>query len=382
MRLQVAVLQNIVFLLNIEDNVPCWAWLEGSTIWCYANGFTDKNRKLPLESANNLFASCSKLKEIDLRHFETSKVASMSRMFYNCGALEKVDVSNLNTSKVTSMESMFSGCKKLTQVDISNFDTTNGVNMTAMFQNCNALTQFYRKGNAEGKILYPTNMKQMFENCYSLVADLGAASCFDASWFNTSKVTSMEMLFYSCTKIEALALDSWNISLVKSMKKMFANCTNLTSPFQSQNSLNWTVYDVSGMFANCSALNEISSNLSGFNTSGVTDMSEMFLACSSLTELDVGRWTIANVKKMDSMFQNCSKLKKIYGSVEFLNSTDRSKTSHSQLTSKDMFSGCTSIEGKNGSGTTCTYSSTATNVNAARIPDTMTNKLGYFSAKN
>ncbi|MBQ7612315.1 MAG: FMN-binding protein, partial [Spirochaetaceae bacterium] len=36
---------------KVEGETPCWAWREGNTIYCYAKGFTDSNKKLPLKSA-------------------------------------------------------------------------------------------------------------------------------------------------------------------------------------------------------------------------------------------------------------------------------------------------------------------------------------------
>ena len=49
-------------------------------------------------------------------------------------------------------------------------------------------------------------------------------------------------------------------------------------------------------------------NLSGFDTSNVTNMSYMFSSCSGLTSLDVSSFNTTNVINMDSMFHACESL--------------------------------------------------------------------------
>jgi surface protein len=57
------------------------------------------------------------------------------------------------------------------------------------------------------------------------------------------------------------------------------------------------------MFSYCSSIIEL--DLSGWDTSNVTDMSYMFLYSSKLKELDISGWDTSNVKNMKSMFANC-----------------------------------------------------------------------------
>ena len=49
-------------------------------------------------------------------------------------------------------------------------------------------------------------------------------------------------------------------------------------------------------------------DLSGWNTSNITDMSKMFNSCSSLTSLDLSGFDTNKVTNMNGMFGNCSKL--------------------------------------------------------------------------
>ena len=81
------------------------------------------------------------------------------------------------------------------------------------------------------------------------------------------------------------------------------------------------VTDMERMFRGCSSLKSL--NLSGFNTSNVTDMSEMFCSCSNLTELDVSGLDTSNVTDMNGMFLGCSGLKKLnLGSINTSAVTD------------------------------------------------------------
>ena len=52
-------------------------------------------------------------------------------------------------------------------------------------------------------------------------------------------------------------------------------------------------------------------NVSGLDTSQVTDMSYMFYECESLTSLDVSNWNISQVTDIDIIFSYCISLRTI-----------------------------------------------------------------------
>ena len=60
------------------------------------------------------------------------------------------------------------------------------------------------------------------------------------------------------------------------------------------------------MFYNCSKLTSL--DVSGFDTSRVTNMSSMFFGCSKLTSLDVTGLDTSKVTNMYQMFRGCSSL--------------------------------------------------------------------------
>ena len=79
-------------------------------------------------------------------------------------------------------------------------------------------------------------------------------------------------------------------------------------------------------------------DLSGWDTSKVTDMGEMFQNCSSLTSLDVSGFDTSSVTSMGSMFKNCSSLTSLD-----VSSFNTSKV-NSYTSFVNMFSGCNSLK--------------------------------------
>ena len=70
------------------------------------------------------------------------------------------------------------------------------------------------------------------------------------------------------------------------------------------------VTDMSSMFRFCESLREL--NLSSFDTTNVTSMSEMFDACNCLRSLNLSEaFDTTNVKDMSYMFQNCIVLRSL-----------------------------------------------------------------------
>ena len=90
------------------------------------------------------------------------------------------------------------------------------------------------------------------------------------------------------------------------MQYMFHNCNVLTSVdvtgFNTSN-----VTNMQGLFYKCHKLQTI--DVSNFNTAKVTNMSWMFFGCYDVTKIFAGSyWTTSAVTEDEDMFMNCSKL--------------------------------------------------------------------------
>ena len=178
------------------------------------------------------------------------------------------------------------------------------------------------------KIIYaPENSAEFFRN-YTVLTSL------DLSNFNTTNVTNMNSMFNKCLALTSLDLSNFNTTNVTNMSNMFRGCVALTSL-----------------------------DLSNFNTSNVTNMSNMFNGCLALTSLDLSNFNTSNVTDMSNMFRECANLTTIIAG-------DWSAS----VTSTNMFNGCTSLVGGNGTA----YDSSHTNASYAHID--VADNPGYFTA--
>ena len=138
-------------------------------------------------------------------------------------------------------------------------------------------------------------------------------------WYNVKSVVcsgtvvldSGEDLFSTHRVLETADLSGFDTSHVTNMSHMFYACGYLTSlDLSSWDTSNVT--DMSGMFTDCGKLTSL--NLSGWDTSNVVYMGRqgsgigMFQKCSKLTSLDVSELDTSNVTDMCSMFKECKSL--------------------------------------------------------------------------
>ncbi|MBP5156319.1 MAG: BspA family leucine-rich repeat surface protein [Treponema sp.] len=164
--------------LSSSGSYPVVAWLDGTVIKFYAQGYTDSNVKIPLEAnSSEMFKGCSHLTSIDLSGFDTGNVTDMSNMFMYCSGLTSLNVSGLNTGNVTNMSRMFWGCSGLTSLDVSGWDTGNVTDMSFMFGLCSGLTTIYASSSFVTTAV--TSSTNMFTDCNNLVG--GAGTVFSSS---------------------------------------------------------------------------------------------------------------------------------------------------------------------------------------------------------
>lgn len=134
----------------------------------------------------------------------------------------------------------------------------------------------YKSGTSFETLLYGSN---------NVIEVLGA---------NTTGITSMQYMFFSCTNLTIVPL--FDTSSVTITGDMFNSCNKLTSVplFDTSN-----VTDIGGMFYNCFKLTSVPL----FNTSNVTNMATMFYNCNYLTAIPL--FDTSKVTDMRQMFQYC-----------------------------------------------------------------------------
>ena len=183
----------------------------------------------------------------------------------------------------------------------------------------------------------------------------------------TDDVTNMKSMFEGCAKLTSINLSSLNTDNVTDMNGMFYGCHELSS-LDLSHFYTANVTDMSWMFSDCNKLTSL--DLRSFNTANVTDMGLMFSMCWSLKSLDLSMFNIDKVYSMNLMFEGCSALESIYCGEDW------SKSS-TLTTSDQMFYGCRSLVGGNGT----TYDVNNTDVAYAH-PDGGDSNPGYFTLQS
>ena len=149
-------------------------------------------------------------------------------------------------------------------------------------------------------------------------------------YLKTDSVTDMANMFLECYSLTSIDLSGFNTSKVTNMELMFCDLSLTALDVSAFNTEN--VENMFSMFAGCDQLATL--DLSGFNTSKVKDMTVMFADCDSLRSLDLSGFNTSKVTSMSAMFSGC----------ESLSSLDLSGFNTSNVTHMNsMFHGCESL---------------------------------------
>ena len=146
--------------------------------------------------------------------------------------------------------------------------------------------------------------------------------------WNTSKVTSMEIMFNNCYLEEIIGIEDWDVSNVTSFYDMFSDCPYLKldlkdwdvcsgiifdSMFLDSPNINfdvsdWNMYNavnISLMFSNCKSFE--GKGLEEWRTPKLVNMYKAFDGCENMNA-DLSNWDVSNLKSLSGTFYNCYKL--------------------------------------------------------------------------
>ena len=357
----------VVFCESFKDARPvrCAKWfynmskltdIEGMQYLCtdsvndmsYMFAFSSSIRALDLSHFNtasvttmtNMFADCT-LSSLDVSTFNTEKVDDMSYMFYNCNRLTTLNLDSFDTQIVTNMDDMFAHCRNLTRIDVSaRFVLDRVTSSRYMFLFCDSLPNYetgrYDKEAAETYLNGPKMWVEFQKSTQTLTYryDRGkdsteATAKYDIpkagefpGWiychakhavlttdFAYARPKSCAMWFYLLLDLTDISgLEYLNTSMVTDMRLMFAGCFSLPSVDLSHLNTD-NVTSMEAMFYRCQALGDL--DLSTFNTSNVTNMKRMFYECKELKALDLSSFNTEKVSKMESMFEACTSLQQL-----------------------------------------------------------------------
>ena len=105
------------------------------------------------------------------------------------------------------------------------------------------------------------------------------------------------------TKVDLTGIDT---SRVTNMEKMFQTCRNMTSLNLGNSFDTSNVTNMTSMFAGCKSLESI--DVSSFNTGKVTLFTNMFSKCEKLTKMDISNFDTSSATNIASMFAECKAL--------------------------------------------------------------------------
>lgn len=213
---------------------------------------------------------------------------SLEALFKGYTNLESVHFNGaLDTSACESMFGLFDGCHCLRDLDFD-LNTSRVTSMDLMFRYCYALPQLPVWMDTSSA----RGMCALFEGCRS-------ATEIDLSGFDTSHVTDFSFMFSDCSGLTSLDISPLDTSSAEQMGWMFQGCSGLKrldlSGFRTRSAT-----DMQSMFENCASLEEV--DLSSFQTVNVINMQHMFGNCPQLTELDLRSFSARSLESAQNMF--------------------------------------------------------------------------------
>ena len=352
---------NTINVESYDSDYEIKIWFDTSNNTAYY--YTDSEKIILNSNCQGMFMRFDKMKELDLRDFDSSLVENMHTMFYEMRTLESIDLSNFDTRNVRTMYAMFNADVSLENLDVSSFQTNKVTDMKYMFFEMRKLKELNLSNFNTFNVV---DMSNMFANMYALTT-------LNLSSFNTSKVTDMSYMFYNMNKIIDLDLSNFNTQNVTDMGGMFAYVTNL----KSLNLANFNTKKVTNMYSMFSSMPSlITLDLSSFDTSNVTNMDGMFYHANSLTSLVLSNFDTSNVVNMQSMFElgdedtDKDKLTVIYVNNDF-NTAKLANFS-------EMFKNRKKLRGGNGS---YLANPSIADKSWLRIDDPAHGRPGYFTRK-
>lgn len=196
--------------------------------------------------------------------------------------LKSVDLSHLDTSNVTDMEYMFQSDHALESANLSGWDTRNSARL---------YSPFFDDGNLKSANLSGWQFSDTTDTHYILS-------------FPDDNLQNLEIA--GSKNVPQEVLDEY-IKIVNKSKSKSINLTDVS--FAPGVNVSRFISQV----LNDDKANIENLNLSGLDTSSITDMSSMFANMPNLKSINLTGWNTSNVTNMKSMFQNDPKLTTIKG---------------------------------------------------------------------
>lgn len=325
------------------------------------------------ENMSSMFSGSSSLENIVLTGFDTSNVTNFSNMFEDCTSLKELDLSSFDSGaceyesnnvfyKVPLEKLTISDKFPITEdMNLNNTYTTNGSKTAVIGWTKTGSDEIVSGGNRYA-VLSGAGTYQIKST------ELKWTYSFDHDENTGNRVLKLESGYYNSAILEAVRTECTAVlenylseneiypsyiqhPYVSELEKLIVedgvvltgNCSSLFDiSYMGSSTLQFNGHihtenltNTSYMFSSEQEyITIIGLDLTDFDTSGVTDMSNMFYRCN-LEELDLSSFDTRSVTNMKEMFKDCTAKK-----ITFGDKFDTSKV----FTMAQMFSGCSSLE--------------------------------------
>ena len=343
--------------LNTDNNETAWR-ADGASASVTKVVFDPSFAEARPTTTYGWFDNMKLLRPIEgMENLNTSEVTSMKHMFYNCNELRSLDLSNFNTAKVTDMSGMFSLCVYLTSLDLSTFNTANVEAMDSMFHACISLQTIYVGDGWSTAAVTESYMSYIAPQAYACYSAENTTLTFYYDYYRTSRTVRTGTTYdLNAGSVEPdWANDGTNAKVTQvAFDPSFAEVRPMFTCY-------W-FYEMRRL--------ETITGMNYLNTSEVTRMDAMFYRCYKLTTLDLSSFNTTNVTDLSEMFRGSNALQTIYVGDGW------QLSDMAQALSRNVFNDCTSLVG--GQGTA--YDAAHVGADYAHIDGGPSNP-GYFSEK-
>ena len=251
------------------------------------------------------------------------KMSTCKNLFNGLGSLTSLDLSNLDLTTVTDMTYMFAWCSSLESITFPNgFDMKTAVSQSA-FHGC----KWQPDASLADVEVSNTCTWQIDDSGTLVVSPLSGSSGTLGNWgggtppwyserqritgvsFRGSiKARTCSNMFANCNNLTTVDLSGLDTSSVSDMHMMFNYCTSIESANLSMLDTR-NVTDMRWMFQACTKLTSV--NLSGLDTRSVTATYGMFAGCTSLTSVDLSMLDAYKATDLGRTFYHCDNLANI-----------------------------------------------------------------------
>ncbi len=281
-----------------------------------------------------------------LQNLNTENVKYMSNMFNFCINLKELDLRHFDTSNVTYMDFMFNYCQSLSKIRCNDDWNRDGVSGSEMFGLCTQLKNY----NADQKGIEMANPTTGYFTADEPYAVLSGNEQKLTFYYDDQKGRRQGARIYDLP---------WN-----NQPDWHDNATITTVDFDESFADYDGLESTNRMFCGLTKLTNVM-HLDRLNTENVIVMAGMFQLCPSLVVADLTSLNTDKVISTVGMFEACGALKTIYCTADFLQQEG--------LNSDNMFLGCTSLVGGNGT----TYD--GSHIDAAYAHPDADGNPGYFT---